>query len=86
MILDPATASLATGVPVRTIQRWALAGRIGDHGDGLRLPVNVDEVPELEELRATPRDGRLPSGNAVALVLHQPVSTVTRRPNSPRPP
>lgn len=66
MILDPATASVASGVPLRTIQRWALAGRIVNHGDELRLRVDVDEVVELAELRTTRGNGRLPSGHRVA--------------------
>ena len=66
MILDVATASIATGVPARTIQRWALAGRLIDHGDGLRIRVDPDEVAELQSLRATRKGGRLPNGKAVA--------------------
>lgn len=59
MILDVRTASLATGVPVRTIQRWVVEGRIVDHTTGARLLVDVDEVVELAELRNT-RKGWLP--------------------------
>lgn len=65
MILDPATASLATGVPTRTIQRWVLTGRICDHGDGLHIRVDPDEVIELEEMRIR-NGGRLPNGMRVA--------------------
>jgi hypothetical protein len=63
MILDVATASIATGIPVRTIQRWALNGWIKGHGDGRRLLVNVDEVAELAETRP---NGRLPDRHTVA--------------------
>ena len=60
MILDTATASIATGVPVRTIQRWVLKGLVVDHGDGLHLRVDVDEVVNLAELRDTRQGRRLP--------------------------
>ena len=66
MILDPATASIATGVPVRTIQRWVLDGRLADHGDGLTIRVNPDDVAELDAIRNTRKGGRLPNRNAVA--------------------
>ena len=66
MILDPATASIATGVPVRTIQRWALIGRINDHGDGLTIRVDVDDVAELDAIRNARKGRRLPNGHAVA--------------------
>lgn len=60
MILDVLTAAIATGVPARTIRRWALLGRIIDHGDGLHILVDVDEVMELAELRDARSDRRLP--------------------------
>lgn len=83
MILDPATASLATGVPVRTIQRWALGGRIVDHSDGGRLLVDVDEVVELATQRTTRGSGRLPMiRTTVAYIPCQPGRTVTRRTRS----
>jgi hypothetical protein len=66
VILDPATASIATGVPVRTIQRWVLDGRLTDHGDGLTIRVDVDDVAELDAIRNTRKGRRLPNGNAVA--------------------
>lgn len=78
MLLDPATASIATGVPRRSIQRWALAGRIVDHGHGGRLLVDVDEVVELAELRATRAGGRLPMSGTVAYGNPHPGRTVTR--------
>lgn len=59
MILDVRTASIATGVPVRTIQRWVLLGRIIDHGDGLTFRVDVDEIAQLAELRHSRGTGRL---------------------------
>lgn len=57
MILDPRTASAATGIPTRTIQRWALAGRITDHGDGWTIAVDPDEVLQLADMRG--QGGRL---------------------------
>lgn len=66
MILDPATASIATGVPARTIRRWALVGRIVDHGDGLHILVDVDEIAELRDLREARRDKRLPQMGGMA--------------------
>jgi hypothetical protein len=60
MILDPRTASLATGVPVRTIQRWVCAGRITDHGDGSVIRVAVDELSQLVALRDARKGHRLP--------------------------
>jgi len=60
MILDPATASIATGVPIRTIQRWTLRGLLTDHGDGWHIRVDVDELAALAESRATRGTGRLP--------------------------
>lgn len=66
MIVDPATASIATGVPVRTIRRWVLQGRMVDHGDGLRILVDIDEVAQLQDIRATRKDGRLPKTGAMA--------------------
>jgi hypothetical protein len=66
VILDPATASIATGVPTRTIQRWVLTGRITDHGDGLTIRVNPDDVAELDAIRNTRKGRRLPNGNVVA--------------------
>lgn len=65
MILDPATASLATGVPTRTIRRWALMGRLVDHGDGMHILIDPDEVAELEELRHA-NGGKLPKWRTVA--------------------
>lgn len=65
MILDPATASIATGVPTRTIRRWALTGRLIDHGDGTHILVNPDEVAELNELRRA-NGGKLPIWRRVA--------------------
>jgi hypothetical protein len=53
MILDPRTAELATGVPARTIRRWALHGRITDHGDGHTIRVDPDEIAELHQIRET---------------------------------
>lgn len=66
MILDPATASIATGVPVRTIQRWALSGRLIDYGDGLTIRVDPDEVAELRDLRDSLTVRRLPTAEGVA--------------------
>lgn len=66
MILDVATASIATGVPIRTIQRWALDGRLADHGDGLTIHVDPDDVAELRDMRNARKGGRLPSGKVVA--------------------
>lgn len=61
MILDVRTAEVATGVPARTIRRWALTGRLIDHGDGLHILVDVDEVAQLRDMRDTRSDRRLPS-------------------------
>lgn len=66
MILDPTTAALATGVPARTIRRWALLGRIVDHGNGLHIRVDVDEVIQLRDLRDTRKDHRLPPVGGMA--------------------
>jgi hypothetical protein len=55
--LDPRTASAATGIPTRTIQRWALTGRLADHGDGWNIRVDPYEVLELAEMRG--QGGRL---------------------------
>lgn len=63
VVVDPPVASVATGVPVRTIQRWVLRGLLTDHGDGLRLLVDIEAVQELAETR---RNGRLPSHHTVA--------------------
>ena len=65
MILDPATAALATGVPARTIRRWALTGRITDHGDGHRIHVDPDEIQQLADLRDTRKGHRLPQWRIV---------------------
>jgi hypothetical protein len=66
VILDVATASIATGVPARTIQRWALDGRITDHGDGMTIRVDPDEVEELRNLRDSLTPRRLPIWRPVA--------------------
>ena len=52
MILDVATASIATGIPERTIQRWVNSGWLTDHSPGeRRITVDVDAVVELAEKR-----------------------------------
>jgi hypothetical protein len=66
MILDPLTAAIATGVPARTIRRWALAGRVTDHGDGQSIRVDVDEVSQLATLRDARKGHRLPYRRTVA--------------------
>lgn len=66
MILDVRTAEIATGVPARTIRRWALLGRLVDHGDGLHIQVDVDEVIELRDIRDTRTDRRLPKMGGMA--------------------
>jgi hypothetical protein len=65
VILDPATASVATGVPTRTIQRWVLTGRIIDHGDGQHLAVDAYEVAQLATLRDARKGQRLPYSRTV---------------------
>jgi hypothetical protein len=57
MRLSIATAAHFTGVPERTIRRWALRERVtvDDHGR-----VDPDEVLELSDLRDTLGTGRLP--------------------------
>lgn len=48
MILDVETASLATAVPVRTIQRWVQNGWLIDHTErGRGITVDIDAVLEL---------------------------------------
>jgi len=66
MILDPATAAIATGVPARTIRRWVLLGRVIDHGDGLHIRVDVDEIAQLRDIRATRPSRRLPPMGGMA--------------------
>lgn len=52
MILDVETVSVATGVPVRTIQRWVQNGWLTDHTErGRGITVDVDELLELAERR-----------------------------------
>lgn len=52
MILDVETAHIATGVPVRTIQRWVQNGWLIDHiTRGRGITVDVDAVLELAEKR-----------------------------------
>jgi hypothetical protein len=60
VILDVLTAEIATGVPARTIRRWALLGRIIDHGDGFTIRVDVDEVTQLRDMRDARPGHRLP--------------------------
>lgn len=57
MRLDVRTAAYFTGVPERTIRRWASQERLttDDHGQ-----VDPDEVLELSDLRDTLGRGRLP--------------------------
>jgi hypothetical protein len=66
VILDARTASLATGVPVRTIQHWARVGRITDHSDATRLHVNVDEVAQLRDTRNALPQRKLPAWESIA--------------------
>lgn len=56
MRLDIRTAAYFTGVPERTLRRWAAHGRLTTDDDG---NVDPDEVLELSDLRDTLR-GRLP--------------------------
>lgn len=62
MILDPITASVATGIPVRTIQRWVQKGWLTDHGERA-IRVDVDAVVALADTRP---GGRLPKSALVA--------------------
>jgi len=51
-------AARVTGVPARTIQRWAVEGRITAHRDGPRLwRVSIADV---ERVNATIKPGRKP--------------------------
>lgn len=64
MILDVATASIASGIPIRTIQRWVRNQWLTDHSDGTRaILVDVDELVVLAETRP---NGRLLSPRSVA--------------------
>ncbi len=65
MILDPELASIVTGVPTRTIQRWVLRGWIEDHGDGQHIRINAYDVAELATLRDSRKGHRLPLGYRV---------------------
>jgi excisionase family DNA binding protein len=56
-------ASAATGIPLRTIQRWARDGWLTDYGSGRNVRVDLDDVMELAEERP---NGRLRNGRTVA--------------------
>lgn len=57
MRLPISAAAYFTGVPERTIRRWALRERLSVDDNG---QVDPDEVLELADLRDTRPGGRLP--------------------------
>lgn len=63
--VDPLAASRGTGVPLRTIQRWARYGRLINYGDENTILVDPAEVQELSDLRDT-LGGHLPKSRNVA--------------------
>lgn len=67
--MTPSDVETASGIPARTIRRWAAQGRLVDHGDGHRILVDSDEAIELDDLRVERGTGRLPdlrSGRSVS--------------------
>lgn len=60
MRLPLAEAAAATGVPLRTLQRWATDGRVTVEQRGKAWLVDPLEVDELVEMRE--RRGRLTAG------------------------